>query len=92
MDEPTNNLDVYYQWSLIKLIKNLNKTIVAILHEINSSFRFCDYIYVLDEGRIHSHGCPNDVIHADMLREVMHIDAEIIEKDNYKSIIVKGDV
>ena len=92
LDEPTNNLDMYYQWSLIKLIKDLSKTIIAILHEMNLSFRFCDYIYVLDDGKVHSHGAPEEVINVDMLREVMHIDAEIIERDKYKSIIVKGAI
>lgn len=92
LDEPTNNLDIYYQWKLIKLIRGLDKTVVAILHEMNLAFRFCDYIYVLDDGKIHSHGLPEKVINTDMLREVMKIDAEIVGDDKNKSIIVKDTV
>lgn len=92
LDEPTNNLDIYYQWNLINLIKNLNKTIVAILHEINLAFRFCDYVYIINNGKIHSHGKPEEVITETMLRDVMKIDAELIEANGIKSIIIKNAI
>lgn len=92
LDEPTNNLDIYYQWNLINLIKNLNKTIVAILHEINLAFRFCDYVYIINNGKIHSHGKPEEVITETMLRDVMKIDAKLIEANGIKSIIIKNAI
>lgn len=92
LDEPTNNLDLYYQWKIIRLIKNLDKTVIAILHEINLAFRFCDYIYVIHEGKVHSCGHPDEVITKKMLKEVMKIDADIIEKDHHKFVVVNDTI
>lgn len=78
LDEPTNHLDIYYQWKLIEMIKNLRKTVVAVIHELNIALRFCDYIYVIDKGKIKHQGTPEEICKAGVLKEVFHLDLEII--------------
>jgi iron complex transport system ATP-binding protein len=55
LDEPTSNLDVYYELHLLDVARQLlgtNCTIVAILHDLNSAFRYGDAFFVLENGRL----------------------------------------
>lgn len=58
LDEPTNHLDVHYQWLLMDIISGLNKTVLSVFHELNLACRYCDYLYVLKDGRIAACGPP----------------------------------
>ena len=47
LDEPTNHLDVRYQYQIMDLVKSLDKTVVAVIHDINIASRYCDYIFAI---------------------------------------------
>lgn len=51
LDESANHLDVYYRRNLMKLIKKFNKTVLAIFHGLSIALEYCDYIYVLSDGK-----------------------------------------
>jgi len=78
LDEPTNHLDVHYQWSLMELISKMNRTVLSVFHELNLASRFCDFIYVLKDGKIVTAGTPKDIISKELMAEVFGVDAEII--------------
>lgn len=88
LDEPTNHLDVHYQWALIEIIKSLQKTVVAVFHELNLAAAYCEEIFVMKDGSIVAHGSPREVLTKEMLAEVFRIDADIIEKENGQIYIV----
>ena len=77
LDEPTNHLDVKNQFKLFEIIKELNFTVLAVLHDLNMAARFCDYVYVLKEGRIYSEGVPAKVFNKDTLKEVFGMEADV---------------
>lgn len=83
LDEPTTYLDIYYQYEILDLIKHLNKaeglTIVMVLHDINQSIRYSDAIIAMKSGEIVVKGAPEQVITADMMKEVYHIDVVVKE-------------
>ena len=58
LDEPTNHLDVHYQWLLMEVIAGLKKTVLSVFHELNLACAFCDYLFVLKDGRIAAQGMP----------------------------------
>lgn len=88
LDEPTNHLDVHYQWSLMELISKMNRTVLSVFHELNLASKFCDYIYVLKDGRIVSVGKPEEVFTKDLMAEVFRVDTEIIStEEGYPHII-----
>lgn len=65
LDEPTNSLDISYQYEILKLIKKLAKErfgAIAILHDLNLASQFADKILLLDEGKIISWGSPREVL------------------------------
>lgn len=55
-DEPTTYLDIAYQVEILDLLTELNRkkgtTIVMILHDINLSARYADYIFALRAGKL----------------------------------------
>ena len=93
LDEPTNHLDVYYQWSLMQTIKNQNATVLGVFHELGLACSFCDYIYVMNNGSIHTYGKPKDIITKELLKEIFKIDADVIVQDNKAiKILINGAI
>ena len=88
LDESTNHLDVHYQWLLMEIISGLGKTVLSVFHELNLACRFCDYLYVLKEGRILTHGRPASIVTPEMLSEVFGVRAEIIPTDKGRPYII----
>ncbi|RDY33204.1 ABC transporter ATP-binding protein [Lachnotalea glycerini] len=88
LDEPTTYLDVAYQLEVLELLENLNKehgcTIVMVLHDINMASRYADYLIALKNGNIVGTGTPKEVITKEMLREVYHIEADIMIEERTK--------
>lgn len=77
LDEPTNHLDVFYQWALMQTIKELDKTVLSVFHELNLACAFCDYLYVLNDHKIVAEGRPKDVCTPTLLEKVFRIDADV---------------
>lgn len=81
-DEPTTYLDIHHQLEILELIRELNKdmkrTIVMVLHDLNQAARYSDRIVVVNEGSIYTEGDPWDVITETTLKEVFRIEANIM--------------
>lgn len=77
LDEPTNHLDIQHQLQLMDLIQTLHLTVVAALHDLNMAAMYCDYIYVLQQGRIVHYGTPEEVLTPELLRDVFGVYADI---------------
>lgn len=88
LDEPTNHLDVHYQWLVMETISKLKKTVLSVFHDLNLACRFCDYIYVLKDGRIVSHGRPELVVTPEMLSDIFGVKADIITVDSGKPYVI----
>lgn len=88
LDEPTNHLDVHYQWLLMEVIAGLGKTVLSVFHELNLACHFCDYLYVLKDGRIVTEGAPKEICTAEMLANVFRVNANVIHLDNGHPYIV----
>ncbi len=82
LDEVTNHLDIGYQYKVLEILKNLNMTIISAIHDLNLAMKFCDYVVLIDKGRVITGGKPKDIITAENLKNIFKIDAQIIEKEN----------
>ncbi|MGX7197127.1 ABC transporter ATP-binding protein [Enterococcus olivae] len=82
LDEPTTYLDPAHQLEVLNVLKEINqtkgKTIIMTSHDINLASRFSDGIIAMKKGAILKEGTPEEVITADVLREVFQIEADII--------------
>ena len=86
-DEPTSALDV-----LTDLNRRRNTTIVMVLHDINLSARYADYIFALRKGKLIKQGSPDEVITSELIDTVFGLDCEVIKDpvSNSPFIIPKG--
>lgn len=88
LDEPTTFLDICYQLEILELLKKLNtnfhNTVIMVLHDINQAMRYCDIIYVVNDGNIFDFGPPARVIDECMLRRVFGIEAYICHNGQYE--------
>ena len=66
LDEATNHLDVYYQMSILSLVKALDTTVIAALHDVNHAFRFADRIVALKNGELLFNKTPDKVDEKDL--------------------------
>ncbi len=62
MDEPTNHLDIRHQLEIIRLIRDLEMTIVVSLHDLNMAASICDAIILFHRGETLAFGCPEVVL------------------------------
>jgi iron complex transport system ATP-binding protein len=78
LDEPTNHLDLKHQIELLQYlsawVKEKNRTIIGVLHDLNLVHRFSDYTALMSSGEIVSCGKPEEVLNGTMLREVYGMD------------------
>lgn len=92
LDEPTNHLDVFHQLYLMEKIKSLHKTVVAVFHDLNLAAQFCDYLYVLKDGKIVSKGIVKEILTADMVKAVFNVSVDIIDNRGKPYIIYQNAV
>ncbi len=78
LDEPTNHLDIKYQLQLMDLVRGLDRTIIAAVHDLNIAAMYCDRLFAVKDGRIVGSGTPEELLTPDFIREVYEVDAELI--------------
>lgn len=81
LDEPISHLDVKYQIEVLSILKQLTTKdilVFAVLHDINLSSQFCDFILLMKDGEIISMGTPNEVLTAENIKMAFSVDADII--------------
>lgn len=82
LDEPTTFLDIAYQVEILDLLTDLNRkkgtTIVMVLHDINLSARYADYIFAVKQGRLIDQGTPEEIITENLIREVFDLGCSVI--------------
>lgn len=81
LDEPTNHLDIAHQLEILDLITELPITTVVALHDLNLAAMFCDYILVLDRGRIAAHGYPAETLTEELVHNVYGVRATVVVDD-----------
>ncbi len=83
LDEPTTFLDIAYQIEILDLLTELNRkkgiTIVMVLHDINLSARYADYLFAIREGRLIVQGEPETVISPVLIKDVFGLECSVIK-------------
>jgi iron complex transport system ATP-binding protein len=98
LDEPVSSLDIKHQYDLMLLLGRLrsekSKTIVAILHDLNLAYSFCNQIILMKNGEIFAQGGTQEILTEKKLRDVYEMDFEFLESkdDSRKHIAVRYDL
>lgn len=82
-DEPTTYLDLKNQYEVMncieKINKELNKTVIIILHDINLAIQYADYIFMMKNGKIKYSGTIDEVITTNNIKDIFDINVSIIK-------------
>ena len=88
LDEPLNNLDMKHAMGMMKLMqracKELGKTVVLVLHDINFPSWYSDYIIAMKNGRVIRHGSRDDIITPEALKDIYDMDINVHEIGGHK--------
>ena len=52
LDEPESALDFNWRYELFELLKNQNKTVLIVLHDLSLALNYCDSIILLNKGTV----------------------------------------
>ncbi|QPB42054.1 iron ABC transporter ATP-binding protein [Rodentibacter haemolyticus] len=88
LDEPLNNLDMKHSVQIMqvlrKLVNELNKTVVIVIHDINFASCYSDYIIAMKNGRLVQQGGVNHIMQSSVLKDIYDMDIPIQEIDKHK--------
>lgn len=81
LDEPTTFLDITHQYGLLELFETLRRelqsTVVVVLHDLNQAARFASHLVVMKDGDIVTAGAPAEIITAELIDEVYELPCRI---------------
>ncbi|MEZ2658640.1 iron ABC transporter ATP-binding protein [Aneurinibacillus aneurinilyticus] len=91
LDEPLNNLDMKHSVQIMKvlrrLVDELGKTIIIVIHDINFASCYSDYIVALKDGKVVKEGPTDEIINSSILKDIYDMDIKI-ENINENKICV----
>ena len=66
LDEPTSHLDITHQVHILNVLQQLNQemglSVVMVIHDLNLASEYCDQLILVNRGKIHTHGTPEEVL------------------------------
>ncbi|WP_026580692.1 iron ABC transporter ATP-binding protein [Bacillus sp. J33] len=92
LDEPLNNLDMKHSVQIMKVLRRLTremgKTVIIVIHDINFASTYSDYIVALKDGKVVKAGTTDEIISSPVLKEVYDMNIEIQEFNCQKFCMV----
>jgi iron complex transport system ATP-binding protein len=89
LDEPTTFLDLAHQFDVMDLIRRLNrelgKTIVLAVHDLNLVARYADHVFALRDGKIITSGTPTELLTVEILRQIFDVETKIIRGEAHET-------
>ncbi|VPW39408.1 ferrichrome transport ATP-binding protein FhuC [Streptococcus pneumoniae] len=91
LDEPLNNLDIKQSVSMMqilrRLVEELGKTIIIVLHDINMASQYADEIVAFKDGQVFSKGRTDQIMQADLLSQLYEIPITLADINDKKICI-----
>jgi len=84
LDEPTSHLDISHQMQILNLIQKLNEdmdlTVLMIIHDLNLAGEYCEYLIMMNNGKVFAKGVPEEVLKYNYIEEVYN--TVVVTKEN----------
>ena len=88
LDEPLNNLDIRHSVGMMRtlrrLVEDMGKTVLIVIHDINFVSCHADYVLALRDGRLVACGDKEAVITPAVLEKIYGLDIDIRDYDGDK--------
>lgn len=82
LDEPTTYLDIAHQYEVLDLLHRLQarqrRTVVMVVHDLHQAARYATHVIAMSEGRIAAAGTPAQVLTAELVSAVFHLDVRVL--------------
>lgn len=82
LDEPTNHLDIRHQLFLLDYLKACKKTVLIVIHDLRLATHYCDYIFLMNEGKVIAQGTPIEALNRPRVKQVFDIEGEAYQNEN----------
>lgn len=83
LDEPLNNLDITHSVQMMDHLKTackeLDRTIIVVLHDINFAAKYSDHICVMKNGQVQAFGPTASIMDEALLSEIFCLDISILD-------------
>jgi iron complex transport system ATP-binding protein len=90
-DEPTSSLDLGATSTMARLLRGLaddGMAVVLVVHDLALAAAVADVVVVVSEGRTVAAGPPAEILTAQLLSDVWHVDADLIQDDGRTALHV----
>ncbi|MEC5197863.1 iron complex transport system ATP-binding protein [Arthrobacter sp. PL16] len=81
LDEPLNNLDMKHSVDMMRLLRrlvdDLGKTVVLVIHDINFASCYSDTIIAMRDGALIHQGTAEEIMTPEVLRDVYDVDIQV---------------
>lgn len=82
LDEPTSALDIAHQVEVLSLVQRLSRqldlSVIVVLHDINMAARYCDRLIALHSGRLLLDGSPAELMTTDNLHAIYGLPMQVL--------------
>lgn len=83
LDEPLNNLDIAHSVDMMRHLhqaaRELGRTVIVVLHDINFAARYADYVCAVKDGQVVAFGTPEDIMRDDVLTPIFDAEIKVID-------------
>ena len=79
LDEPTNHLDIKYQLQIMDIVKSLDLTVVAAVHDLNIAAMYCDRLVAIKDGQIVGMGTPRELLTEKFIYDMYEVRCRVDE-------------
>ena len=91
LDEPLNNLDMYYARNLMQLLHRLahsqQRTIIVVLHDINMAAAYADHVVAMKQGQVLFAGSPDEVFTVPNIQAAFNMTVDVLDYKGKKLIV-----
>lgn len=81
-DEATSSLDIKYTLQIFNLVKRLvdeqNRTVIAVMHNLNLAAAYCDDLLIMKDGKIVSQGATDSTLTPEIIEKVFGVKSSIV--------------
>ena len=88
LDEPTNHLDIKYQLQIMDIVKGLDLTVAAAIHDLNIAALYCDRLIAIKQGRVVGLGTPAQLLTEAFIYELYEV-RSTVERDDSGRIYIR---
>lgn len=85
LDEPTTYLDINHQLEILNIIKGLKmmgKTVIMVIHDLNSALTYSDKVCLLDKGEVAISDTPDEVYSSREIERVFNVKCDEVYMKN----------